>query len=50
MTHGGPNHINNLFLTHKICNQRAGHLSAPEKIRMHVEAHMKAVTAIKEPA
>lgn len=30
--HGGPNHISNLFLAHAPCNQRAGHLSAPEKI------------------
>jgi hypothetical protein len=30
--HGGPNHISNLFLAHKDCNLRAGHLSAPEKI------------------
>jgi hypothetical protein len=42
VTAGGPNHISNLFLAHRLCNQRAGHLSAPEKIRMHVEAHMKA--------
>lgn len=40
VTHGGPSHISNLFLAHKLCNQRAGNLSAPEKIRMHVEAHL----------
>lgn len=34
VAHGGPNHISNLFLAHCECNQRAGHLSAPEKIRM----------------
>jgi 5-methylcytosine-specific restriction endonuclease McrA len=38
VTCGGPNHISNLFLTHKKCNEQAGNLSAPEKIRMHVEA------------
>lgn len=38
VTHGGPNHISNLFLAHKGCNSQAGHLSAPEKIRMHVSA------------
>lgn len=41
VTHGGPTHISNLFLTHRVCNSRAGHLSAPEKIKLHVEAHMK---------
>jgi len=34
VAHGGPNHISNLFLAHGDCNQRAGHLSAPEKIAM----------------
>lgn len=32
--HGGPNHIANLFAAHKRCNAYAGHLSAPEKIRL----------------
>jgi hypothetical protein len=41
MTHGGPNHISNLFLAHRICNANAGHLSAAEKIEMHVEAILK---------
>ncbi|WAL81342.1 HNH endonuclease [Pandoraea sp. XJJ-1] len=35
--HGGPNHISNLVLAHAACNQRAGHLSAMEKIRMRDE-------------
>jgi hypothetical protein len=39
-THGGPNHIANLFLAHKKCNADASHLSAAEKIRIHVEAHL----------
>ena len=38
VTHGGPNHISNLVLAHQLCNQRAGHLSAAEKIRIHVAA------------
>jgi hypothetical protein len=52
MTHGGPNHIANLFLAHKVCNGKAGHLTAAEKIKMHVDAHLKAVlrNEEKEPA
>lgn len=41
ITAGGPNHIANKFLAHKVCNGEAGHLSAPEKIALHVMAHMK---------
>lgn len=37
-THGGPNHISNKFLAHRDCNARAGHLSAPEKVRIHATA------------
>lgn len=33
-THGGPNHLSNLFLAHRKCNAEAGHLSAVEKIRI----------------
>lgn len=40
-THNGPNHISNLFLAHRKCNEEAGHLSAPEKIALHVKAHMR---------
>lgn len=32
--HDGPNHISNSFLSCQVCNTEAGHLSAPEKIRM----------------
>lgn len=32
--HGGPNHISNKFRACEPCNLAAGHLSAPEKIRM----------------
>lgn len=38
VAHGGPNHISNLVLAHGACNQRAGHLSAMEKIRMREQA------------
>lgn len=38
VAHGGPNHISNLFLAHAPCNQRAGHLSAPEKIAIRESA------------
>jgi hypothetical protein len=38
--HDGPNHISNLFLAHRLCNAKAGHLSAPEKIRLHVAARL----------
>ncbi|WP_419902084.1 HNH endonuclease [Kiloniella sp.] len=31
---GGPNHINNLALACRSCNQEAGHLSAVEKFRI----------------
>lgn len=34
MTHKGPDHISNKFLACYQCNQEAGHLSAPEKIRL----------------
>lgn len=34
VAHGGPNHINNLFLAHFPCNAAAGHMSAPEKVAM----------------
>lgn len=37
LTHGGPNHISNLFLTHRKCNAAAGNLSATAKIRMHTD-------------
>lgn len=33
IAHGGPNHVSNLFLAHAECNSKAGHLSAPEKIK-----------------
>ncbi len=43
ITAGGPNHISNKFLAHRTCNAKAGHLSAPEKIALHVRAHMKSM-------
>ena len=39
-THGGPNHLSNFFLAHRRCNADAGHLSAPEKIAIHVSAKL----------
>lgn len=33
-SHGGPNHISNYFLSHAACNAEAGHLSAPEKVKL----------------
>jgi hypothetical protein len=38
VAHGGPNHISNLFLAHAACNQKAGHLAAPHKVRMAIDA------------
>ena len=38
--HGGPNHISNIFLAHKLCNVKADHLSAPEKIKIHDKARI----------
>jgi hypothetical protein len=48
ITHGGPNHISNLFLTHWRCNESVGHLSAVEKIKLHVEACIKKLEPPKE--
>lgn len=39
---GGPNHIANYVLAHQSCNRRAGHMSAMEKVRIHVRAVLKA--------
>jgi len=33
-THGGPNHMANMVLTHHKCNQEVGHLSVREKITL----------------
>jgi hypothetical protein len=33
LTHGGPDHIANMALAHKLCNREAGHLALMEKIR-----------------
>lgn len=38
IAHGGPNHISNKFLACPTCNTAAGHLSAPEKIRIRERA------------
>ena len=34
IAHGGPNHLSNKFIAHRKCNEIAGNLSAPEKIRL----------------
>jgi hypothetical protein len=36
IAHGGPNHVSNLFLAHGECNREAGHLSAPEKVKLAI--------------
>lgn len=44
VTHQGPNHMANLVLAHSDCNGKAGHLSAVEKIAIHVRAHVAKAT------
>jgi hypothetical protein len=44
--HGGPEHISNKFAAHEICNLRAGHLSAPEKIAMREQMRAAAAKAV----
>lgn len=34
LTHGGPDHIANMALSHARCNAAAGHLSVVQKVRM----------------
>lgn len=46
ITAGGPDHLANKFLAHRKCNADAGHLSAPEKIALHVKAHTKPLLEI----
>ena len=36
VTHGGPNHMANLALAHKLCNSTAGHLPARVKLEMAI--------------
>lgn len=38
ITHGGPDNTYNMVLAHSQCNNDVGHLSAAEKIRIHVES------------
>lgn len=40
-THGGPNHLSNMFLAHRKCNANAGCLSAVEKIRLRDRGGLK---------
>lgn len=41
VTHGGPDHISNAVLAHKLCNSKAGHKSLMEKIRIHTNAVLR---------
>jgi len=43
--HGGPDHISNKFRACCPCNMRAGHLSAPEKIRIREAALLRRAAA-----
>lgn len=45
VSHGGPNHISNLFLAHGQCNNDAGHLSAPEKVARAISSSLALVAA-----
>lgn len=47
--HGGPNHISNKFRACSPCNMRAGHLSAPEKIRIREAALLRRASAEPQP-
>jgi hypothetical protein len=44
ITHGGPDHIANMALAHRVCNHQAGHLSLMGKIRMREEALVRLYT------
>lgn len=37
VSHGGPNHLSNKVLMHRLCNERVNHLSVAEKVRMRDE-------------
>lgn len=37
VAHGGPNHLSNKALMHRLCNERVNHLSVVEKVRMRDE-------------
>ncbi len=41
IAHGGPNHVSNLFLAHAECNRNAGHMSAPEKVKIAINAAVR---------
>lgn len=44
---GGPHHIANLVLAHEQCNQRAGHMSVMEKVRIRDRALLGAAAPFK---
>lgn len=37
VAHGGPNHLSNKALMHRLCNERVNHLSVVEKVRIRDE-------------
>lgn len=41
INHGGSNHISNLVLTHRCCNNRVGHLSVAEKVRYREQQYQQ---------
>lgn len=45
ISHGGPNHVSNFFLAHALCNREAGHLSAPEKVKLAIAKRSEAQDA-----
>lgn len=42
ISHGGPNHVSNFFLAHAPCNREAGHMSAPEKVKLAISKRLAA--------
>lgn len=46
LTHSGPDRLENLFLACQPCNIRAGHLSAPEKIKLRDEIRAERCAAV----
>lgn len=37
VAHGGPNHLSNKVLMHRLCNERVNHMSVAEKVRLRDE-------------
>lgn len=49
VTHGGPSHMSNFVLAHQQCNAGAGHISAMEKIAIHIAALNKPAETRVQP-